>query len=193
MYKLLHLLHMVPMAALAIYLISEGKPAYIAFGIVLGGMEIVLILHGLYNLARNRILEKQGKYDPTKFFDPFADESNFKSVARAHRTVRILEQQFADGHGKSGYDLALILDPTFLLTPEDVKQAIGASAEVAIDYYKRAFPILLRQAEAGVPEAMHLVMQYYQCGLPPVDHDQEQFEYWYGKVRKTDWGVSRQL
>jgi hypothetical protein len=191
MNKLLHLIHMLPMAAIAICLISEGKPALMAFGIVLGGFEIALILHGLYDY-----FVKRAKWEPDDYRaypDPFEDESDFKTVETTHQIVRTLEDRFAEGHGKSGYLLAMVFDPNFLWTSDEVKRDLGASVEKMTDYYKRAFPILLRQAEANLPEAMHLVMQYYQNGLPPVEQDDEKMRFWYEKVRETDYEATGQL
>lgn len=52
--KLLHALYLLPMAVIAAYLISEGKPALIAFGISLFAFEIFVILYWLYGLFLKR-------------------------------------------------------------------------------------------------------------------------------------------
>jgi len=49
MNKLLDILFLLPTAAIGIYLISEGKPALIAFGITLIAIDIVIVLISLLN------------------------------------------------------------------------------------------------------------------------------------------------
>jgi len=48
MTRLLHLLHMIPIAAIAVYLISDGRPAYVAYGLLFGGFEIVMLLFWIW-------------------------------------------------------------------------------------------------------------------------------------------------
>ena len=53
MNKLLHALYLLPLAAIAIYLISEGKPALIAFGIALIAFDLFILLSGLWKKLKS--------------------------------------------------------------------------------------------------------------------------------------------
>lgn len=106
------------------------------------------------------------------------DWDNFATAARLLSTIEQLERLSAQGSGIAGYTLALVYDPGNTFVPEKLKWQISASEETAMKLYRRAFYLLLKEAEEGDGEAMHLVAMYYQSGYPPVSFEFDKFIEW---------------
>ncbi len=103
------------------------------------------------------------------------------------------EEAFEQGQGDAGYLLGSLYDSDSAFT-DQVKAELGASREKAIDYLKRAYSVLMRQAQAGDGRAMHFIAGYYQSGIPPVTYDIAQYEFWIKKAREAGYkGAGGQL
>jgi TPR repeat protein len=72
------------------------------------------------------------------------------------------------GNGSDGYLLALLCDPDSTILPPHLKAAFQTSTSDSRDRYEMAYNALLKNANGGDGEAMHLVSTYFQTGLPPV-------------------------
>ena len=122
-----------------------------------------------------------------KYFDPLKDIEGLATVSAAKEAVDILKAQFEDGHGKSGYILALLLSPSNVVLSDEIKNKLLVSDASAINWHKRAYEALLAEATSGNPESMYLISQYFQTGLPPVSIDLNQCEYWLSKAKKAGY------
>ena len=129
----------------------------------------------------------------TPFFDPFDNPISLTTVNEARHAAKTLRQQFENGHGKSGYMLAILYDPGTVVTSAEVKQALGVSSEKAAEYYEKAFNVLHREADAGDAESMYLVALYFQSGIPPVSLDMDKYETWKNKAVKAGYRGVGQL
>jgi len=106
------------------------------------------------------------------------DHNNFTTVEKAKQSIGLLEQEFRKGNGVAGFMLAVVYSEGATFMPDEVKAAIDASDTKALEYQTRSFPLLLRKAEEGDGECMHVLSMYYQAGMPPVKPDRHLFKVW---------------
>ena len=92
--------------------------------------------------------------------------------------VQDLKARFALGDAKAGFILLAVFDPNNEAIPREWRQRIGASDSKCHKTCVETFKLLQSAARSGDGESMHLIAQYYQCGMPPVDQDMEQFREW---------------
>lgn len=126
-------------------------------------------------------------------FDPFQDPDNLSSIEGIRRSVETLRLQFDQGHGKSGYLLALLITPGTLGIPADVQEYLQPTNEKAAECYIRAYDRLLHEAQHGDAESMYLVALYYQSGLPPVSIDDKQYHHWRNQAIRAGYRGGGQL
>ena len=107
---------------------------------------------------------------------------------KARRSLEILKQEFSAGSGKAGYTLHILYSEGVNL-PEEIKAVIGVSDLVAIEYYVKAFDLLMKEAEVGDGESMHLGAMYYQGGPPPGRNDKDLFKFWTDKAVEAGYLV----
>jgi TPR repeat protein len=107
--------------------------------------------------------------------------------------VTNLEAVFRQGQGEAGFILGFLHSPDNVILSDKVKLEIGATQEKAIGYFQAAYPVLTREALTGNGKSMHLIALYYQIGLPPVSHDQTQYEHWKNKAIEAGYRGAGQL
>jgi hypothetical protein len=127
----------------------------------------------------------------------YEELSHLRADSTLEEVLRVrtkFEEAFEQGQGDAGYLLG-----SFVYAPDSpfsdrVKAELGASHEKAIDYLKRAYSVLMRQALVGDGRAMHFIAGYYQSGIPPVSCDVAQYELWIRKSREAGYkGAGGQL
>jgi len=117
-------------------------------------------------------------------------ESTLEDVTKV---IEKFEEALKQGEGEAGFMLGYFASPDSALS-ERIKSEIGASREKSVDYFRKGYAVLMREASAGNGRAMHLIAMYYQSGLPPVSCDSEQYEYWINKAREVGYrGAGGQL
>ncbi len=104
------------------------------------------------------------------------------TVKKAQSYIHKLKQAFKCGDGHAGFALAIIYSEGNTLISEKIKKIIGASDLKASEYNFKSFILLKKTARTGDGESMHLIAQYYQCGLPPVKRNRYLFELWTQKA-----------
>lgn len=108
--------------------------------------------------------------------------NDFKTLEKAQKCVAALESEFQMGNGKAGYQLSIIYSEGNTFIPQEVYTAIGGSDKKALDYLTKSFSRLVKGAETGDGECMHLIAMYYQDGVAVVSRDKLQFKLWTEKA-----------
>lgn len=112
------------------------------------------------------------------YFDPFRRTEKLMEEQYIRAAIDTLTKEFSQGNGKSAYMLALLNNVREDLMPLDLQRKFGFSEEISLSWYRKAFPLLISQAEELDTEAMHFVAIYYQCGIPPVAANTKLMETW---------------
>lgn len=117
-------------------------------------------------------------------FDPFVEVGAFASVESARQTIQRLEELFVAGDGPSGYFLSVIFGGMIVKNAE-VEKYLTQFRHLELQHAEAAFPLILRDAEAGDAYSMHLVAIYYQTGLPPAPRNTPLSEQWRQKAIRS--------
>ena len=104
--------------------------------------------------------------------------NSIKSAAELRAVVDELEEEVSKGNGRAAFELALVHNPDNTVMSEELKPELPCSYDSATLLYEKAFTLLLKEAEDGNSESMHLVGMYYQTGWPPVSQDSEKAIEW---------------
>ncbi len=109
----------------------------------------------------------------------FSDETTFHSIEKTCDLLRELDEKFEKGCGKSGFLLGMLVGPGVVVGSNEVKKLLGDRGTHKVQYFSKAFPLVLRDAEDGDVESMQYLSLYYQNGDPPLDApDLEKAKHW---------------
>ena len=126
-------------------------------------------------------------------YDEFAELTVESSLGDVTKVIERFEEAFRHGNGDAGFILGHLFSPYNVILSDTVKAAIVTSHEKSKDYFKNAYPMLMREALTGNGRSMHLIAIYYQSGLPPVSHDPTQYEHWKNKALNAGYRGAGQL